>query len=151
MSSKRSRMAVRAVHDAFACAVRQELEVEREFCLLPRRVALPSADQRQAVLTADLLSRETPLGNRVPLEFNVSVKVQRENRFTVAAHNELILNMTNMGMLTPDVAMELMLFDGKEQAIALMAKKRAALETAQPEEAPVTQGPIAEDLLAGAV
>ena len=151
MSSKRSRMAVRAVHDAFADAVRQELEVEREFCLLPRQVALPSADQRQAMLTADMLSQETALGNRVPLEFNVSVKVQRENRFTVAAHNELILNMTNMGMLTPDVAMELMLFDGKEQAMALMAKKKAALEAAQPEETLEAQGPIAEDLLAGAV
>ena len=151
MSSKRSRMAVRAVHDAFADAVRQELEVEREFCLLPRQVALPSADQRQAMLTADMLSQETALGNRVPLEFNVSVKVQRENRFTVAAHNELILNMTNMGMLTPDVAMELMLFDGKEQAMALMAKKKAALEAAQPEETLEAQGPIAEELLAGAV
>ena len=84
MSSKRSRMAVRAVHDAFADAVRQELEVEREFCLLPRQVALPSADQRQAMLTADMLSQETALGNRVPLEFNVSVKVQRENRFTTS-------------------------------------------------------------------
>lgn len=151
MSSKRSRMAVRAVHDAFACAVRQELEVEREFCLLPRRVALPSADQRQAVLTADMLSQETKLGNRVPLEFNVSIKVQRENQFTVAAHNELILSMTNMGMLTPDVAMELMLFDGKEQALSLMAKKRAALEAAQPAEVSAAQGPIAQELLAAEV
>ena len=69
----------------------------------------------------------------------------------MAAHNELILNMTNMGMLTPDVAMELMLFDGKEQAMALMAKKKAALEAAQPEETLEAQGPIAEELLAGAV
>ena len=81
----------------------------------------------------------------------MSIKVQRENQFTVAAHNELILSMTNMGMLTPDVAMELMLFDGKEQALSLMAKKRAALEAAQPAEVSAAQGPIAQELLAAEV
>ena len=147
MSSKRSRMAARAVHDAFEAAVRQEIEIEREFCVLPRSVLVSSADQKRALLTADMLMRETGLGNRVPLEFSVSVKVQRENRFSVTAHNELVLNMVRMGMLTPDVGMELMLFDGKAQALALMAKKRAEAQAAQPAPAGGGAGPIAQELL----
>lgn len=123
MSSKRSRMAARAVHDAFETAVRQEIEVEREFCVLPRSVALDSADSKRAQFTAKTLMKHTELGNQVPLEFSVTVKAQRENRFSVAAHNELILGMVRMGMLTADVGMELMLFDGKAQAQALMGKK----------------------------
>ncbi len=151
MSSKRSRMAVRTVHDAFEAAVRQELEVEREFCLLPRKAQGKSADQRRARLTADMLYRETELGNRIPLEFSVSVKVQRENRFSVAAHNELLLSLVRMGMLAGDVALELMLFDGKEQALAMMRQRLEAAQASPapgetaPEEAGL--GPIAQELL----
>ena len=153
MSGKRSRMAARAVHEAFESAVRQEIEIEREFCILPRSVALPSADQGRASLCAGMLMKDTPLGNRVPLEFNISVKVQRENRFSVAAHNELILNMVRMGMLTPDVGMELMLFDGKAQAQNLMGQKKREMEQAaagtQTAEPAAQPGPIAQALLAG--
>ena len=90
---------------------------------------------------------------RQPLEFNISVKVQRENRFSVAAHNELILNMVRMGMLTPDVGMELMLFDGKAQAQNLMGQKKREMEQAaagtQTAEPAAQPGPIAQALLAG--
>ncbi|MDR0840803.1 MAG: hypothetical protein LBN26_05385 [Christensenellaceae bacterium] len=123
MSSKRSRMAARAIYDAFEMAVRQEIEVEREFCTLERSV-LPQGGARRA-FCGKLMQRKTALGNWVPLEFSVSVKVQRENRFAVAAHNELMLSLVRLGMLTPDIGMELMLFDGKAQAQALMQKKLA--------------------------
>lgn len=157
MSSKRSRLAARAVHDAFEAAVRQEIEVEREFCILPRSVALPSADRKRAQFTAKMLMKETELGNQVPLEFNITVKVQRENRFSVAAHNELILGMVRLGMLTADVGMELMLFDGKAQAQALMQKKLAEMKAeaeakaieAQPaaEQKKAQATPIADELM----
>lgn len=91
MSNKRSRMAAKAVHAAFADAVRQELEIEREFSVLPRTVtAGATADEARAVrFSADMMNTRTPLGNDVPIELQVSVKVQRENRFSVIAHNEL--------------------------------------------------------------
>ena len=156
MSSKRSRMAAKSIYDAFEAAVRQEIEVEREFCILPRSVALTSADSKRAKFTAKMLMKNTDLGNQVPLEFSITVKVQRENRFSVAAHNELILNMVRMGMLTADVGMELMLFDGKAQAQALMQKKLEEMKEeaekneakAQPAEAQIIQRtPIADELM----
>ena len=120
MSSKRSRMAARSIHDAFEQAVRQEIEIEREFCIFPRSVKTKGG---RGMFTGKDLVKISELGNELPLEFVVSVKVQRENRFSVAAHNELMLTMLKAGMITPDVALEMMNFDGKEQVQSLMAKK----------------------------
>lgn len=132
--SKRSRMVARTVHGAFEEAVRQEIEVEREFCIFPRRVALQSAAGGQALrvsFTGDDLFALTARNNRLPLEFTVSVRAQRENRFSVAAHNELMLKLVQLGMITPDVGLTLMLFDGKQEAQALMRERAQAAATGQ--------------------
>ena len=121
--SKRSRMVARTVHGAFEEAVRQEIEVEREFCIFPRKVALQNAaggKAEHAAFTGEDMFELTARNNRLPLEFTVSVRAQRENRFTVAAHNELVLKLVQMGMVTPDIGLELMLFDGKREAQAMM-------------------------------
>ena len=127
LSGKRSRMAARAVHSAFDAAVRQEIEVEREFAIFDRFLA-GEDDTKNAptVFNARLLNRETTLKNHVPLEFRVTVKVQRENRFSVLANNELVLELVKIGMVTPDVGLALMTFDGKEQALSLMREKASA-------------------------
>ena len=127
MSNKRSRMAAKAVHAAFADAVRQELEIEREFSVLPRTVtAGATADEARTVrFSADMMNTRTPLGNDVPIELQVSVKVQRENRFSVIAHNELVLSMVKLNMVTPQAGLDLMIFDAKEQAKALMSPASA--------------------------
>ena len=117
------------MHAAFEAAVRQEIEVEREFSVFDRFV-LDASDENAAyaVFSGHMLSRETELKNRIPLEFRVSVKVQRENRFSVLANNELVLELVKLGMVAPDVGLELMLFDGKEQAKTLMHEKIDAAE-----------------------
>ncbi len=120
MSGKRSRMAARAIHAAFERAVRLEIEVEREYCIFPRKVRLKN---RTDTLSAKRLMQKSELGNDLPLEFTVSVKAQRDNRFSVAAHNELMLGMLKLGMITADVALDMMIFDGKEQVQELMRKK----------------------------
>jgi hypothetical protein len=129
LSGKRSRMAARAVHAAFEAAVRQEIEVEREFSIFDRYLADTAEIHAAPVpFNAGMLSRETALCNRVPLEFRVTVKVQRENRFSVLANNELVMELVKSGMVTPDVGLELMLFDGKEQALSLMQAKKREME-----------------------
>ena len=65
------------------------------------------------------MERESALGNEVPIEFMVSIKVERENRFTTTAHNELVLQMVQMGVVTPQQAIELMVFEGKEQLLRM--------------------------------
>lgn len=118
MSSKRSRMASRQMQEAFKDAVRMEIEVEREFNILPREVVITrSGQQEKATFESALLTRQSETGAEVPMEFYVSIKVQRENRYSVMAQNELILQMVQLGVIRPDQALELMQFDGKEGVI----------------------------------
>ena len=128
MGSKRSRLAVKAIHEAFAEAVRQEIEIEREFSVFSRTITVQDEKGRRTVtLSPDMLYYNSELGNKIPLEFKVSVKVQRANMFSIAAHNELIIQLVNLGIITPDAALELLMFDGKAQAVALMRQKTAEL------------------------
>lgn len=122
-SGKRSRMVARLVHGAFEEAVGQELEVEREYGVFPRTVRL--GDGGSTAFDASAMFTFSNLNNRLPIEFAVTVKAQRENRFTVAAHNETVLSLVKLGMLAPEVGLELMMFDGKEQALAMMRGRQA--------------------------
>lgn len=121
MSGKRSRMISDALHETFKDAVRFEIEVEREYNVLPREVTFTDTAGQQCVETFEsaLLNRKTNLGNDVPIEFFVSIKVQQENRWTIQSHNDLIIQMVQLGMIAPDKGVELMEFEGKESLLAL--------------------------------
>lgn len=54
------------------------------------------------------------------MEFFISVKASRQNKFAAAAQNELVLQLMQMGALRPRQAVELMLFEGKEQVLKVM-------------------------------
>jgi len=120
-SGKRTRMVARVAHGAFEEAVRQEIEVEREFCAFPRAVKLQ--DGRLSYFTGEQMYALSGLNNRLPIEFAVTVKAQRENRFTLAAHNETVIGLVRLGMVTPDVGLELMMFEGKRQALDMMKRR----------------------------
>ena len=125
-------------------AVRQEIEVEREFCIFPRSVALKSAENgraERASFKGDDMFELTARNNRLPLEFTVSVRAQRENRFTVAAHNELVFKLVQMGMVTPDIGLELMLFDGKQEAQARMRERAQQTAGAEQNATGAADGP----------
>ena len=119
-------MVARVAHGAFEEAVRLEIETEREFCAFPRTIRLPNG--QPAAFAGEDMFRLTDLNNRLPIEFAVTVKAQRENRFTVAAHNETIINLVRLGMVTPQVGLELMLFEGKKQAIDLMKRSGGIID-----------------------
>lgn len=130
MSSKRARMASRQLHESYRDAVRMEIEVEREFNLLPRIVSFTQDGEIQReIFDGKLLQKTLPDGRALPLEFSISIKVQKENRWSVLSHNELVLQMVQLKMLTPEQAVELMSFDGREQVL------RAARETKKAHEA----------------
>lgn len=122
MSSKRSRMIAMQMHEAFKECVRMEVEFEREYNILPREVLLTVDGQQQvATFESAIMERETAIGNRVPVEFMISIKVERENRWSVTAHNELMLQMVQLGVLQPNQAVELMEFEGKETILGKLA------------------------------
>ncbi len=147
MSSKRARMASRQMHEAYRDAVRMEIEVEREFNLLPRVVSVAMDGQVQRrVFDGSMLTRALPDGRSLPVEFSISIKVQKENRWSVISQNELVLQMIQLGVLRPDQAVELMHFDGKEQ---VLRQAKRADEAEQPAAAPPQSGPAAPNGPAG--
>lgn len=104
-----------SIWEDYKTAVRYEIEFEREFNTLPREVLLTIDGQQQtATFESAIMERQSALGNEVPIEFMISIKVERENRFATTAHNELILQMVQLGVITPPQAVELMVFEGKE-------------------------------------
>lgn len=137
MSSKRSRMIAMQLHEAFKAAVRYEIEFEREYNVLPRDVQLTiDGQQVTATFESSLMERTSQLGNEIPIEFVISIKVQRENRWAVATQNELILQMVQLGIIQQTQAVELMEFEGKEE---MLAKAAQAQQQVSPEEAQAQQ------------
>jgi hypothetical protein len=126
-SSKRSRMAARCIHAGFRKAVVQEIEIEREFTLLERckktLEALSAEEGRRSVLTLDAIAKALTSLKNLPAEFHVTVKVVKENAFSVMNNNETVFRLVQAGMITPDVGLQLLIFDGKDQAVQLMKAK----------------------------
>lgn len=122
MSSKRSRMISDQLHEAFKDAVRYEIEIEREYNVVPREVMLTNESGQRVTATFEsaMLNRQTALGNEVPIEFFVSIKVDQESRWTVQAHNDLLIQLIEMGAIPPQLALEQMVFEGKDELLSKM-------------------------------
>lgn len=120
-SSKRARMAAKSLHSAFRKAVEQELELEREFALGLRciKTYIDRADPEGAA-RADKAAREIMNMEDMPISIRVTVKVQKETGFSAIAHNDTVFRLVETGMITPEVGLELIVFEGKEQAKSLM-------------------------------
>ena len=120
-SSKRARMAAKSLHSAFRMAVEQELELEREFALGLRAVKtyIDRADPEGAS-RAEAAARRIMNEEEAPISIRVTVKVQKDTGFSAIAHNDTVFRLVETGMITPEVGLELIVFEGKEQAKALM-------------------------------
>ncbi len=120
-STKRARMAATRLYEGYRMAVRMEIEVEREFNYFLRPVTIVTDGQSEEVLfdSAALLN-EGAGGIEFPIEFFISIKAAKQNRFAAAAQNELMLRLVETGALEPQKAVELMIFDGKDQVLQQM-------------------------------
>ncbi len=126
-SSKRARMAAKSLHTAFREAVEQELELEREFSLglrclgdLMREGDINKAQQVESA------ARELMNMQRMPVAIRVTVRVQKETGFSQLTHNDTVFRLVETGMITPQVGLELLMFEGKEQAKTLMKQQNGA-------------------------
>lgn len=134
-SSKRSRALVNLMHEGFKKAVRYEIEFEREYNTLPREVLLTvDGEQQVSTFESALMERETELGNKVPVEFMISIKVEQENRWSTMAQNELVLQMVQLGVIQPGQAVELMEFEGKELVLGQMRNNKQPSPEQQAQE-----------------
>lgn len=127
-SSKRARMAAKSLHTAFRRAVEQELELERQFALGLRciKTYIDRSDPEGA-MRADAAAREVMNMEDMPISIRVTVKVQKETGFSAIAHNDTVFRLVETGMITPQVGLELIVFEGKEQAKSLMREENDGL------------------------
>jgi len=130
MSTKRARMATDQLHEAFREAVRMEIETEREFnCFLRPVTITVDGAPKEVLFDSAVLEKSAPGGARLPIEFLISIKAVKRNRFAEASHNELMMNLLSMGAITKEQAIGLMVFEGKEQVLKSM---REAADTEEP-------------------
>ena len=121
-SSKRARMAAKSLHTAYRMAVEQELELEREFSLglrCARQCAVMGEAEKAA--EAERAARQLMNMRGMPVSIRVTVKVQKSGGFSAMTHNDTVFRLVETGMITPQVGLELLMFDGKEQAKQLMS------------------------------
>ena len=125
MSSKRSRMEARRVHYGFKQAVRQMIEVEREFDVFPRQVVITVDGEPVPIVVSNEMYKQLSGDVKLPIEFKVKIKPVRETKFTRLSNNQMMLEFAAMfqGQLEPTVIMEPMEFEGKE---VVLEKLRAA-------------------------
>ncbi len=132
MSTKRARLASDQLHEAFREAVRLEIETEREFnCFLRPVTVTVDGEPREVLFDSEMLQKRAPGGAELPIEFLISIKAVKRNRFASAAQNELMLNLLSIGAITKEQAVSLMVFEGKEQVLKGM--REAAEEPLFPE------------------
>ena len=125
-SSKRARMAAKSLHSAFRKAVEQELELEREFALGLRCIkTFIDRSDPEGARKADAAAREIMNMDDMPMSIRVTVKVQKATGFSAIAHNDTVFRLVETGMITPEVGLELIVFEGKEQAKSLMENDKA--------------------------
>ena len=130
MASKRSSSASQLLHEGYEEMVRMEIEIEREYNVLPREVHFTADGQPQtATFEQAMMFYDSASGQKLPIEFAISIKVQNETKWSIMAHNELILQMVQLGILQPQQAVELMQFEGKEEVL----KKAASGQQVPPE------------------
>ena len=133
-SSKRSRMAARNIHASFRRAVCQEIEIEREFTLRERceksvaDIAGEMGGDGGALVRLSAVEKALASLGNMPAEFHVTVKVVKENAFSVMNNNETVFRLVSAGMITPDVGLQLLIFDGKDQAVQLMKAKQDEMQ-----------------------
>ncbi|HQQ40036.1 MAG TPA: hypothetical protein PLR57_00875 [Clostridia bacterium] len=135
MSNKRARMIARSLHESFRDAVRFEIEVEREFNFFTRRVNVTvDGKVQERSFESVMLMRRAPGSVYLPLEFCISVKAQQETRYSAMSQNELILQMLQNGIVRPEQAVELMVFEGKDQLLKQLRERREQEEAANREK-----------------
>ncbi|MEN6340194.1 MAG: hypothetical protein ABFD03_08715 [Clostridiaceae bacterium] len=135
MSNKRARMIARTLHESFRDAVRLEIEVEREFNFFTRsvNVTVDGVVQERSFESA-MLMRRAPGSVLLPVEFYISVKAQQETRYSAMSQNELVLRMLQSGMMRPEQAVELMVFEGKDQLLKQLRERREQEEAANEQQ-----------------
>jgi len=139
-------MIARTLHESFRDAVRLEIGIEREFNFFTRPVNVTiDGELKEMTFESAMLVRRAPGNVVLPIEFCISVKAQQETKYSAMSQNELVMKMLQAGMMKPEQAVELMVFEGKDQLLKQLkeqseqAQKQQQQAQAQQQQAAQSQ------------
>ena len=135
-SGKLSRNMIDDGYEAFADVVTLCIELIRQFYQLPRQFRLLGAMGTEEFISYDCSGLQpkamddgVSVSYRVP-EFDLEIGAERENPYRTAEHNQLALQLFQLGFFREDLAdqalrcLELMEFKNKDQLVRLIAGGR---------------------------
>jgi hypothetical protein len=140
-SGKNPRQANRVFHRGFKHSVYQVIGLMRQFFVVPQQFRVPKEDGTMEYISytnknlvpqpQNFAGQEN--GFRVP-EFDIEVTIEKANPYKKMEHNELILQLNNLGVFAPqnvDNALAIlnhMDFDGKEKVIETVQKNASMMD-----------------------
>lgn len=122
--SKRSRLIVQQLYDGFEQIVHMVIELVAQFYTENRRFLVRGSggDPRVVTFNASRLAGQGAGYGlmRRHFDFDVRIEAQRQTPVEAAYRNELAMQLMQMsgGLITPEMAIEMMDFEGKERVLA---------------------------------
>lgn len=140
---KISRDSNKQTYQTFVRICNKVIELMRQFYTLPRLFRIVGEDKQTKykefdnsglrVQSVEVDGLDEPL-QRKPV-FDIKVKAQKSSPFTVAANNQMMMDMYGAGMFAPDnaeaalIALEGMSFEGKDKIIEMIRKNQSLEQT----------------------
>lgn len=118
--SKRSRLIIDDLYDGFEEMVRMVIDVICENYTESRMFRIDGEDGYLS--GAELLKEQYGGGQRI-IDFDIRVHVEKQAPYRTLYQNELALELLKSGILMPDEALEMMEFEGKEQAVVAVKQR----------------------------
>ena len=144
-SGKRSRMIKDQLHESYKSAVQMEIVFEREFNVLPRHVlVVKNGEEIPMTFESALMTETADTGVDVPIEFMIDVEVETQRQWQVQTHNELMIQLMQLGIFDPMMLLSNMIFEGKE-AILKQVSDRQKEQAEAAAAAAMQQGGPAQD------
>lgn len=119
-SSKRSRVINAMMYEGFRSMVDLVLSLMAEFYTEGR--TFRGQDGGVIPVQSTDLMRGVAQDARL-IDFDISVHAQKNSPFATAYQNDLAFQLLSNGVITPDVALSMLDFTGKDQVVALMANR----------------------------
>ena len=71
-----------------------------------------------------MLSHVTDSGVEVPIDWMVDIEVETQRQWQVQTHNELMIQLLQMGIFDPQMLLENMIFEGKEAVLKQISDRQ---------------------------
>ncbi len=121
--SKRSRLIVNQMYDGFEELVSFVLHLMAQFYTESRSFRLQNGE------VISINSNKLNLGeNKRMMDFDISVFAQKSNPFSTIYQNDMAMKLMMSGAITPETAISMMSFEGREKVLAQITAKAGTIK-----------------------